>query len=107
MKWVPVCDREAVPPEYGVAALVDGRAVALFRTAEDELFAVDNVDPFTGAGVISRGIVGDRDGEPTVASPLLKHVFSLRSGVCLDEPSTQLPTFPIRHRQGSVEIGLG
>lgn len=106
MKWIRVCGREAVPPEYGVPALVDGRAVALFRTAEDELFAVGNVDPFTGAGVICRGIVGDRDGEPTVSSPLLKHVFSLRSGVCLDEPQTRLPTFAVRRQRDAVEVGL-
>ncbi len=106
MKWHRVCTATALPPEYGVAALLGEDGAAVFRTAGDELFAVGNVDPFSGAGVISRGIVGDRDGEPTVASPMHKHVFSLRTGTCLDEPSVALPTYPVRYRAGTVEVGL-
>ncbi|PRW63735.1 nitrite reductase small subunit NirD [Actinopolyspora mortivallis] len=106
MNWHRVCAESALPTEFGMAALVAGHTVALFRTAEDELYAVGNVDPFSGAGVISRGIVGDRAGEPTVASPMHKQVFSLRSGECLDEPARRLPTYPVRRREGVIEIGL-
>ncbi|MBA8824788.1 nitrite reductase (NADH) small subunit [Saccharopolyspora lacisalsi] len=106
MKWHRVCTAAALPPEYGVAALLGEDGAAVFRTAGDGLFAVGNVDPFSGAGVISRGIVGDRDGEPTVSSPMHKHVFSLRTGTCLDEPSVALPTYPVRYRGGDVEVGL-
>jgi nitrite reductase (NADH) small subunit len=105
--WQPVCALEMLPPEYGVPALVQDRPVAVFRTHDDELYAVGNVDPFCGAGVISRGIVGDRGGEPTVASPMLKQVFSLRTGQCLDDPSARLPVYPVRRRpDGVVEVAL-
>lgn len=106
MTWQPVCSESALPREYGIAVLVGQQHVAVFRTASDEVLAVGNIDPFSGVGVISSGIVGDRDGEPTVASPLHKHVFSLRSGEYLEQPRTRLPTFPVRSRQGTVEICL-
>lgn len=102
--WHPVCPLTTVPPACGVPALVGTEPVAVFRTAADELYAVGNVDPFCGAGVISRGIVGDRGGEPTVASPMLKQVFSLRTGECLDDPHARLPTYRVRLRDEMVEI---
>ncbi|GAB2753488.1 nitrite reductase small subunit NirD [Salinifilum aidingensis] len=106
MSWLPVCDVTRLQPECGMPVLVGDHPVAVFRTREEELFAVSNVDPFFGAGVISRGIVGDREGEPTVASPLLKQVFALRTGQCLDEPEMTLPVYPVRNRQNVVEVAV-
>ena len=54
----PVCAVDVIPLEGGVAALVDGSAVAVFRSFDGEVFALSNVDPFSGASVLSRGIVG-------------------------------------------------
>ncbi len=106
MSWFPVCDLDRLQPECGTPALVSEHPVALFRTREDELFAVSNVDPFCGVGVISRGIVGDHGGEPTVASPMLKQVFALRTGECLDDPQVALPVYPVRRRANAVEVAV-
>lgn len=84
--WWPVCAPERLTPERGVAALIDGVPVAVFLLSSGELYALDNVDPFSGASVLSRGIVGDAAGVPTVASPMYKQRFDLRSGACLDDP---------------------
>ena len=46
-----------------------------------QVFAIGNQDPFSGANVMSRGIVGSRGDVPTVASPMFKQVFDLRTGV--------------------------
>jgi hypothetical protein len=43
-------------------------------------------DPFFAANVLSRGIVGEHDGELWVASPLKKQRFRLRDGHCLENP---------------------
>ncbi|RCV54847.1 nitrite reductase small subunit NirD [Marinitenerispora sediminis] len=103
--WIPACPSNRLAAERGVAVLLpDGRQAALFRTFYGELYAVDNIDPFSGAAVLSRGIVGDRAGEPTVASPMLKQVFALRTGACLDDPEVRLDTHPVRERGGVVEI---
>lgn len=103
--WIRICDYEALQPERGVCALVNGRQVAVFRTYDGTLHALDNLDPFSGAYVLSRGIVGTRKGEPTVASPLHKQVFSLVSGVCLDEQDVSVPVYPVRVADdGAVEV---
>ncbi len=81
---VRVCALADLLPERGAAALVDGVQVAVFRLLDDTVRAVGQRDPFSGANVMSRGIVGTRLGEPTVASPMYKQVFSLDTGRCLD-----------------------
>ncbi|MFI6787205.1 nitrite reductase small subunit NirD [Nonomuraea sp. NPDC050383] len=105
MSWTTVCDYPVLLPERGVCALVDGEQVALFRTFDGAVYAIGNRDPFSGAWVLSRGIVGTRGGEPTVASPLHKQVFSLVTGLCLDEPGVAVPTYPVRVVDGRVEVG--
>ncbi len=105
LRWTVVCPLDRLDPDRGVAALVDGVQVALFRTA-DELFAIDNRDPVTGAYVLSRGIVGSRGGLPTVASPLHKQVYDLRTGDCLDLPGVSVTRHEVRCRDGMVEVRL-
>jgi nitrite reductase (NADH) small subunit len=88
-----------------VAVLLPGdEQVALFRLGDDNLYAVGNIDPFGRAAVMSRGLVGDRAGEPTVASPLLKQVFSLIDGRCLSDESVALPVFDVRVKAGLVQV---
>jgi nitrite reductase (NADH) small subunit len=83
----------------------------VFRTVdpqEDErLYAIDNVDPCSGAAVLSRGIVGDRKGEPIVVSPIYKQAFSLVTGRCLDEPDQGVAVHAVRVEDGWVQVELG
>jgi nitrite reductase (NADH) small subunit len=104
--WEALCPLELIHPDTGVAALVRGRQIAVVRVGEDEVYALDNLDPFSGAMVIARGIVGDRGGAPIIASPIYKQAFDLRSGACLDESGVALATWPTRVVDGRVEIGL-
>jgi nitrite reductase (NADH) small subunit len=106
LRWESICRYEQLLAERGVAALLGGVQVALFRTHDGAVHALDNVDPFSGAAVLSRGIVGDRGGEPTVASPVYKQVFSLLDGRCLDEPAVTVATYPTRVRGGWLQVGL-
>src|SRR5688500_6888799 len=104
--WVPVCRLKALSPERGAAALVAGVPVALVRTHD----AVQQLDPFSGAHVISRGIVGSRGDVPTVASPMYKQVVDLRTGTCLDpggKPPLHLRTYAVRVDDDVVSVGLG
>ncbi|MBM7490888.1 nitrite reductase small subunit NirD [Micromonospora luteifusca] len=105
LSWTTICPLDRLEPDRGVAALVDGAQVALFRTP-DGLFAIDNRDPVSGAYVLSRGIVGSRGGVPTVASPLHKQVYDLRSGHCLDLPGVAVARHDARCRDGLVEVRL-
>jgi nitrite reductase (NADH) small subunit len=102
--WTALCRYSELTPGRGVAALVDGVQIAVFRTNSGELYATGNRDPYSGAYVISRGVTGWRDGVPTVASPMYKHVFDLRNGTCLDDPAIALPTYPVRRYRGLVWV---
>ncbi|MDQ2879962.1 MAG: nitrite reductase small subunit NirD [Actinomycetota bacterium] len=102
--WRVVCRYDDLVPERGVAALIDGVAVAVFRTHDGALHVLSNMDPFSGASVLSRGIVGDREGRPTVASPIYKQAFELATGVCLDDPGVVVATYPVRVVNGVVEV---
>ena len=105
--WRPVCPIDHLPHDRGVAALVDGTQVALFRLmGADRIYALGNVDPYSGVGCLSRGIVGDIAGEPMVASPLHKQRFSLRTGRCLDDPETSVDVFDVRVAGEIVEVQL-
>ncbi|GAB3662199.1 nitrite reductase small subunit NirD [Nocardioides korecus] len=107
--WTPVCRLAEIDVEGGVAALVDGRAVAVFRTFEDEVFALSNYDPFSRASVLARGIVGTRgsgaEQVPFVASPMHKQAFDLRSGQCLDDEAVRIPSYDVRLEAGTVLVG--
>ncbi|MFE4173609.1 nitrite reductase small subunit NirD [Streptomyces sp. NPDC056909] len=83
--WVPVCGYAELTPGRGVALLVGGAQIALYRDRAGEVYAVDNRDPFSGAYVLSRGLLGNRGAVPVVLSPMYKQAFDLRTGVCLDE----------------------
>jgi nitrite reductase (NADH) small subunit len=103
--WTPVCAFVVLPVERGVTALVHGTAVALFRTDDDQVFALGNHDPLTHAGTLARGIVGTREGVPFVASPVHRKAFDLRTGRCLDDPHVSVPSYPVRVVDGTVRVG--
>lgn len=103
-QWTSICPAARLPVERGVAALLDGEQVAVFRTADNRLHAVSNHDPFSGAMVISRGIVGSRGERPTVASPVYKQVFDLETGQCLDDASVRLEVHHVRVHDGMVQV---
>ena len=104
--WTPVCSLDALIPDVGVRALVGEDQVALFRlSGSGEVFAIDAFDPFSKAPVLSRGIVGDLNGQLVVASPIFKQHFNLETGACLEDESVTVDTFPTRVVDGWVEVG--
>jgi nitrite reductase (NADH) small subunit len=104
--WTTVCRYDRLLPERGVAALIDGQQVALFRTFDGMVHAIGNLDPWSGAFVLSRGIVGSHEDAPTVASPIYKQVFDLRTGACLTDPSVRVPVHEVRRAGDEVQVRL-
>ena len=100
-----MCRVDAIEVEGGVAALVDGAAVAIFRTHDGNVYAMSNYDPFSRASVLSRGILGTRGDVPFVASPMHKQAFDLRTGQCLDDAEVRVPTYDVRVDDGLVFVG--
>ena len=104
-EWTDVCPLEQIAPDTGVCALFGRLQMAVVRVGNgEEVHALDNFDPFSKASVLSRGIVGDRGGVPTIASPVYKQRFDLRSGQCLDDPKVRVAVFDARVRHGLVQV---
>jgi len=106
-EWQPVCRIAELEADRGVTALVHGQAIAIFRTHDDEVYALGNHDPFarTAAGGLAKGIVGVRDGVPFVASPVHRHGFDLRTGRCLEDHHVAVPAYDVKIVEGVVLIG--
>ena len=102
--WHPVCAIDALEPTWGEAVLVEVRQIALVLVEPGELYAIDHRDPVTSAYVMARGIVGSRGDRATIASPLLKQVYDLQTGACLDDPGLAVSTYRTRVVAGTVEV---
>ncbi|URI06938.1 nitrite reductase large subunit NirB [Aquincola tertiaricarbonis] len=105
-RWVPVCRTEDILPEAGVAALVDEQPIAVFRLGDGSFHAIDDVDPKSGASVLSRGLVGNLGDRLVVASPMYKNHFDLRSGECLEAPEHSVRAHAVRVEDGQVLVAL-
>ncbi|OBK74659.1 nitrite reductase small subunit NirD [Mycobacterium sp. 1274761.0] len=105
--WTSACPYEHLMPCRGVGVLLpNGEQAALFRLDDGSVHAIGNIDPFSGAAVMSRGIVGDRHGRATVQSPIKKQAFALDDGTCLDDETRSVPVYATRITDdGIVEIG--
>lgn len=104
--WTDVCPADDILPDTGVCALVAGRHVAVFRVGADRFFAIDNVDPKSGASVLSRGLVGNLGDRIVVASPLYKQHIDLQSGECIEQPELSVSTHAVRTEGGLVQVSL-
>ncbi|HCN18532.1 MULTISPECIES: nitrite reductase small subunit NirD [Psychrobacter] len=113
MKQHTICRLNDIIPDTGVCALIDGKQIAIFRTKKNDLFALDNYDPFSQANVLSRGLIGGTmianetgtDEEVLyVASPIYKQRFNLATGQCLDSEETALNTYKVELNGSDVVI---
>lgn len=101
---VAICASDKIQVGLGVAALVKGKQVAIFRLRDGSLHGISNYDPFSQANVMSRGITGSLQGRAVVASPIYKQHFDLKTGVCLEDESVAIDTFSVIERNGEVLV---
>ena len=89
--WIEIGTLEDIPPEGARVIKTPFGCVALFRTATDEVFALDDRCPHKG-GPLSEGIVhGGR-----VTCPLHNWVFDLSTGLAQGADTGQVATYPVR-----------
>lgn len=77
------------------------REIAVFRSADDHVFALENKCPHKG-GPLSEGIVHGRK----VACPLHNWVIDLESGSATGADKGCARSYPIEVANGHVRIGL-
>jgi nitrite reductase (NADH) small subunit len=105
--WLDICQLDSIVPNSGCCALVNNEQVAIFRISDngnDEVYAIENYDPFSKANVISRGIVGSLSDNIVVASPIYKQHFCLKTGQCIEDEETQLKTWRARIENNVVQL---
>jgi nitrite reductase (NADH) small subunit len=100
--WQAVCRLDDIPllGARRVARTV-GVEVALFRTADDGVFALLDRCPHRG-GPLSQGIVHGA----AVTCPLHNWVISLETGKALGADEGEVRTIPVRHEDGRLFISL-
>lgn len=104
--WTDLCALSDLPPNAGLAARLGDTQIALFHLpdSDEEVFALANFDPKSGANVLARGILGDLHGQRVVASPLYKHHYRLSDGQCLEDEGVKVPVWAVRIESGRVLI---
>lgn len=106
-KWVKVCTLDDLIPFSGVCALVEQEQLALFRVDEGErVYAIGNYDPIGKVNVLSRGLIGDIQGQLVVASPLYKQHYNLQTGQCLQDDAVSVPVYPVSIDNGVVSVAV-
>lgn len=90
----------------GVGARYGDRQVAVFLIPQldDQVFVLDNYCPISGVNIIARGMVGDIQGEPVVATPLYKKHFSLLDGRCIEDDGHKLATYAVRMKGDEFQV---
>jgi len=99
--WVEICDLGDIPARGCRVVQTAGRQIALFRTAQDEVFALDNRCPHKG-GPLSEGIVHGRQ----VTCPLHNWVIGLADGKATGADKGCVRRFPVRLEAGRVFLNV-
>jgi nitrite reductase (NADH) small subunit len=103
--WVGVCFEDDLFEDTGVCAKINDKQIAIFKSRRlKQVFAISNYDPIGEANVLSRGILGSLGEAVVVASPLYKEHFNLATGVCLEKPEYKVDVFPVRIKDGQVQV---
>ena len=95
--WVDVGALEDVPPRGARVVKTGYGCVAVFRTAENEVFALEDRCPHAG-GPLSQGIVHGR----SVTCPLHNWVISLETGSVAGPDEGQTATIAVRLENGRI-----
>ena len=100
MSYIAICKLEDIPV-LGARRFNrdDGKVIAIFRNAEDKVFALQDKCPHKG-GPLSQGIVF---GE-SVACPLHNWCISLNDGCAALPDVGQVEKFSARVNDGTVEL---
>lgn len=101
--WQDICAANEIVLDGGIAVQVNGQPVAVFHTV-DGFFAVSNRDPFSQRNVLWQGRVGDIRGKLVVAVPGSDRHFCLRTGICLEDMTQALSTWPVTCRDGRLLV---
>lgn len=97
--WIELGNISAVPRRGARCVNTPGGKIAVFRTAEDQIFAIENRCPHKG-GPLSEGIVHGA----SVTCPLHNWVFDLATGEAQGADEGSVQTYPVKVEDGVIFI---
>jgi nitrite reductase (NADH) small subunit len=90
-RWVRVGTVDDIPRQGARCVKTDGTTIAVFRTEDDRIFAMEDKCPHRD-GPLSQGIVHGN----CVTCPLHSWVLSLETGLAQGADEGSVPVFPVR-----------
>ncbi|AEG54290.1 Rieske 2Fe-2S domain-containing protein [Sinorhizobium meliloti WSM1022] len=100
--WVKACDAKKVGREDVARWDHSGRSFAIFRTADDQYYATDDICTHEYAHISDGFVEGT-----TVECPRHAGCFDFRTGEALNPPvCVNLRTFPVKVVDGAVYIDI-
>lgn len=97
--WIDIGALDDVPRQGARVVRTRAGCIAVFRTADDEVFALNDRCPHKG-GPLSQGIVHGR----AVTCPLHNMVLSLETGTALGADEGRVSTYGVRVSQGRIVL---
>lgn len=98
-EWIELGSVTAIPLRGARCVNTPSGKIAVFRTAEDQVYAIENRCPHKG-GPLSEGIVHGA----SVTCPLHNWVFDLATGEAQGADDGQVQTYPVKVEQGVIYI---
>lgn len=99
--WIAIGHVNDIPRQGARCVRTPEGTVAVFRTYDDKIFAMDDQCPHKG-GPLSQGIVHDR----AVTCPLHGMVLSLETGEALAPDEGTVKIWPIKNENGLLFIQI-
>ena len=97
MNWIDIGALSDIPAQGARVVKTAAGCVAVFRTAEDQVFAIDDSCPHKG-GPLSEGIVHGN----SITCPLHAWVFSLETGMAQGADEGEVNSYPARVEAGRI-----
>ena len=91
LDWIAIGHVEDIPRRGARCVNTPQGKIAVFRTQEDQIFAMDNQCPHKG-GPLNEGIVHGA----SVTCPLHNWVFDLNTGLAQGADEGRIATYPVR-----------
>lgn len=99
--WIAIGALEDIPRQGARVVKTANGCIAVFRTEDDQVFALNDRCPHKG-GPLSEGIVHGHG----VTCPLHSWVFDLNSGVAQGPDVGRVPVWPAKVVAGQVQLDL-
>lgn len=107
LTWKKVANIDDIPENGSACVVIEGYQIAIFNlNNKKDWYATQNLCPHRNQYVLSRGFIGDKNGEPMISCPLHKNSYSLKDGKVLSDKDYSIQLFNIKEENGDLFIEI-